>query len=184
MENNKHKEKVDVFFFNFLMECSALVTGISRTAIMKEDRHMLPLIARGLVMHHLRSYTYVNARGNEVEKFSYRAIAEMFDKTHATAMNAVRVINDLVETGDPNVCIWKDDFDRLTKKYNNMNQLIEEARRRQQIKDDEAKVLIERNKVVDEYRRQYNKVVAKLIRTNERPPSQRDFDLLDHIMNY
>jgi len=65
-----------------------------------------------------------------------------------------------------------------------METLLIECEKRDDEKNKADKDRIHRMHSLQKYNRSYKKVIVKLIRTEDKMPTKRDFALIDHILNY
>ncbi len=160
----------------FITRCASIAAGVSIKNMNRRTRVFEVVIARSLVYYYFRH----KMKGHNCVH-SLQTVSKIFNQNHATVLNSVRLINNLIDISDKDVIRMKSKFDESLKF---MKQLLEEAELRQKERDESDAERKKEAKVLKTYQRNYRKVVSKLIRTVERPPTQRDFDLLDHILNH
>jgi len=167
-------QQIDQIKIDFVKLCAAVAAKLPVEAIESPIRTPDASFARFLVMNYFRQTT----------KFSFAVIGtETFNKDHSTVSYAVKKCQDLEDIQDKQFIEMKTEFYKLINTQN-MKQLLEEAERREALRTAKSD---EKKKQLDDlhrYVRTYRKAIAKLIRTEEKPPSKRDFDLLNHILNY
>jgi len=168
------KRQIDFRILKRTILCGALASGLDVEELKSKTRKPEAVIGRNLVMHVLN-----------VKMFhSFSAIGrETFGMTHASVMHGIKEVKAKEKINDSLFMPIKKEFDRLIN-ITNMDQLLEECARREEqkiISEEEKRRQI---KELHSYIRKYKKCVSKLIRTEEKLPSKRDFDLLEHILSH
>lgn len=151
-------DKNEIYFVKFCAAMAAQITLEQLNAVSKKGR--IP-IARFLVMNHFY----------KKNRFALETIGrQTFNKDHSTVFYAIKRLKGFEDVKDSIYLPIKKEFDSLIK-FENMKQLIEEADRRQKIRNANDKEAKEKLKHLQNYVRKYHKVCAKLIRTEEKPPT-------------
>jgi len=115
-------------------------------------------------------------------KVSLQDIADIFVKDHATVNHSFEVVENITLKGDDTLYLAKQEFIDLVKNYD-METLMLECERRDEEKNKKDVNRIHKMNSLEKYNRLYKKVVVKLIRTEEKLPSKKDFTLLEHVLN-
>ncbi len=167
-------ERLDEKQVEFVKKCAAESVNATVEALDSRIRKREFVIARYLVMKYFKDNT----------ESSLNIIGEdTFGQDHATVFYAVKKINEWTDTDDKIFLDIEAKFNELIE-CEEMEQLMKEAERRQKLREEESADKQEELKQLHDYQRNYRKVCAKLIRTEEMMPEQRDLDLLNHILNY
>ena len=174
MKKVQTEQLIDKDKIKFVKLCAAIAAGLPVEAIESPLRTPETALARFLVMNYFKQTT----------DFALAVIGtETFDKDHSTVDYAIKQCKNLEDSNDELFVKMKTEFYKLIN-FETMEQLLKEAERREQERAKQSEEKAEELKKLHDYIRTYRKVVAKLIRTEQKPPSERDFALLDHILKY
>ncbi len=155
----------------FLIECMATVTGYSESVIKSKSRKRVIVAARFIVMDHLRKTT----------PHSFEDIGqESFGKDHATVMHAARSVKNGIETKGKIIYPMFQAFNSLLEQVKTIDELIKWKKE----KGEKFKEISPEKINLNQYQALFDKVISKILRSEENPPNERDFKLLNQILNF
>lgn len=160
----------------FVKNCAAEAVGTTVEFMEAPTRKRQSVIARQLVMYFFR-------KSNSKFEVSLREIGEIFGKDHATALHAYKQIKQLTKQTYEEAYLAKELFLYYVS-FNNQKALNDEINRRDRIRTIEDIAVEKKMKNLQKYSSLYKKAVIKMIRTEDEPPTERDFNLLEHIIEF
>lgn len=160
----------------FVKRCAAEAVGITLEFMEAPTRKRKAVVSRQLVMYYFR-------KTNPKFEVSLAEIGAIFKKDHATALHSFNSIAGLKEQHDEETYKAKELFLYLVN-LKTMDELIKECEKRDKKKGIQDRAKEEKLNNLKKYSALYKKTVVKLIRTEDEPPTERDFKLLEHILEY
>jgi len=176
MKNSKHIVVITKAMTEFIKRCAAEANETSVEFMMSASRKRKAAISRQLVLWYFRT--------NCPEfKVGLAEIGALVGKDHATTLHSKRVVDSVTEKSDEQLFKAKSRFIFLTENFN-METLLIECEKRDDEKNSHDKDRIHKLNSLNKYNRAYKKVIVKLIRTEDKLPTKRDFALIEHILNH
>jgi len=168
----KEIKKSDI---QFITKCAIEAAGTTEQFMMSQSRKRKAVIARQLFMWHFRTECH--------KDISLSEIGDLLNKDHATVYHSKEVVDNVTLKADDQLFEAKQKFIFLKTNFT-METLLIECEKRDDEKNKADKDRIHRMHSLQKYNRSYKKVIVKLIRTEDKMPTKRDFALIDHILNY